>query len=190
MKRTLLAAIAVLLSFGPWGPSASAGGYESDFYAGTDIYVARANVPVYDCGRWACQTNIRLRAGSSVYAICWDGGEGWCKVQTRYFKNIFLPRYALDLAYGGHRYRSYYFNEAYPRRGGNYDDCYYKDRYYRRGRYAEGCYEKYSGPYSDRGYRYGTAATEYGYERSYRERGYKREEYAPNDYNGDGYRDD
>ncbi len=180
MYRMLLAALAVFLALGLTGQRASAGYDGSDFYSGTDIYIARAHVPVYDCPRPGCRTDIRLRAGSSIYAICWDGGEGWCKVQTRYFKNMFLPRYALDLAYGGHRYHSYYFGEAYPYKYTDYKDCYYKDRYFRRGRYGEGCYDKYSSSYKEHGYEYGSYTSEYGYGRSYR-----REEQYPDDYNGD-----
>jgi len=178
MKRTLWAALAVFLVLGLSGQSAFAGGYGygSGYYAGTDIYVARASAPVYDCPRPGCRTDIRLRAGSSIYAICWDGGEGWCKVQTRYFKNMFLPRYALDLAYGGHHYKSYYYKEAYPKSYG-YKDCYYKEKYYNKGSYGEGCYDKYDSPdkgysYKGGGYKYGAYSSGYDYKRSYRREDY------------------
>jgi hypothetical protein len=171
MKRMLPAAIAAVLALGASGHSASASGYDSGLYAGSEVYIARAHVPVYDCARSACETNIRLRAGSSVYAICWDGGEGWCKVQTRYFKNMFLPRYALDLAYGGHRYGSYYYGKDYSYKQSSYQDCYYKDKYYYKGQYGEGCYDKYEQPYKEYGYK--KPYKDYGYKEPYKEYGYK-----------------
>jgi hypothetical protein len=180
MKRTLWAAFAVLLGLGLCGQKAFAGGYGEDFYAGADLYIARAHVPVYDCPRPGCRTDIRLRSGSSVYAICWDGGEGWCRVQTRYFKNMFLPRYAIDLAYGGQRYKSYYYNETSPRDGG-YKDCYYKESFRYKSEYREGCYDRSGSSYRERGYRYGGYGTEYSYKHAY-----KRDDYSPEDYDGNG----
>lgn len=182
MSRTLWAAVAALgLFFAPMASAAAGGYYASDTYAGADLYVARTSVPVYDCPRPGCRTNIRLRNGSYIYAVCWDGGEGWCRVQTRYFKNMFLPRYAVDLADGGHRYRSYYHREAYPTNS-RYKDCAYKEGYRYKDDYREGCYDKDT-TYPDKGsygaapkyraYHYGAYAKEYGYKR--KEEGYSEE---------------
>jgi hypothetical protein len=143
MKRTLWTAFAVLLGLSLPGPAAFAGGYGEDYYSGAQLYVARANAPIYDCAGPGCRTDIRLRAGSWIYATCWDGGEGWCRVRTRYFKNMFLPRYALDTGYGG-GYKSYGYKEQgyYPKRAHSYNDCLYRDSYKDSG--GEACYEKYS----------------------------------------------
>jgi hypothetical protein len=190
MRQTLWVAVAVLLGLALYGQKAFAGDYGSDFYAGADIYVARAHAPIYDCPRPGCRTDIRLRAGSSIYAICWDGGEGWCKVQTRYFKNMFLPRYALDLADGGHRYKVYsysesYPHESYPHKYHSYNNCYYKDRYYHHGSYREGCYDKYSESYKEHDYKYSSHASEYVYTPSYRSHGYRHDDYDNDEYRGE-----
>lgn len=167
MKQSLWAALAVLLGLCLLGQRAFAGGYGSDVHAGTDVYVARAHAPIYDCPNSGCQTNIRLRSGSSIYAVCWDGGEGWCRVQTRYFQNMFVPRYALDLADGGYRYRSYYYGEAQPRGYRGTNGCYYRDRYYYKGRYSESCYERLEqGAY--RGSPYRAYSVDSGYRRPQR----------------------
>ena len=174
MRRNLWAALAALsLLFAPMASAVAGGYYNSDFYAGADLYVARTSVPVYDCPRPGCRTDIRLRDGSYIYAVCWDGGEGWCRVQTRYFRNMFVPRYAVDLANGGHSYRSYYYRESYPAK--SYPkDCYYKESYPYRGSNREGCYDKdssypykggYGSGYKYRAYHYGSYAKEYGYKR-------------------------
>jgi hypothetical protein len=185
MKRTLWAALAALnLLFAPITSAVAGGYYASDTYAGADLYVARTSVPVYDCPRPGCRTDIRLRNGSYIYAVCWDGGEGWCRVQTRYFKNMFLPRYAVDLANGGHRYRSYYSREAYPTNS-RYKDCTYKEGYRYKDDYREGCYDKdasypykggYGAGYKYRAYHYGAYAKEYGYQR--------KDEGSSDDYDG------
>jgi hypothetical protein len=142
MIRTLWAAFAVLLGLSLSGPAAFAGGYGDDYYSGAQLYVARAHAPIYDCAGPGCHTHIRLRAGSWIYASCWDGGEGWCQVRTRYFKNMFVPRYALDTGHGG-GHKSYYHKEDYYPKKKHYgsNDCLYKESH--KGGY-EGCYEKYS----------------------------------------------
>ncbi len=186
MRRTLGAALAFALSLGLSAAGALAGD-DYDYYAGADLYLARAHAPVYDCPRPGCQTNIRLRRGSYIYASCWDGYEGWCQVRTRYFKNMFLPRYALDSAYGGYHSHNYH-DGSY-----SYDDCYYKESYpYQYGGSRTGCYDSYDGGYKGGGYghRYGSykySGYAYGYRRGHsRHGGYDRDDYS-GDGHGDGY---
>ena len=176
MKRTLGIALAVLLGLGLSVRSASAGG-DDDYYSGAELFVARANSPVYDSPRSSSYTNIRLRAGSYLYASCWDGWEGWCRIRTRYFKNMYLPRYALDSADGGHRYKSYSYKES------SYSDCAYKESYpYRGGGYRASCYDKGSYPEKE----YGSYGKDHGYKRAYsyekdygsKGDGYGKEEYG------------
>jgi hypothetical protein len=156
MKRVLWAALAVFLGLGFSAQSAFAGGY----YEGSTLYVARANTPVFDCARSACETNIRLRRGSYIYAECWDGGEGMCRIKTKFFTNMYLPRYALDAAYGdgGH--------------SGGYKDCYYKESYSYSGASREGCYDRARYPRRYRSYRDDCYGKSYGYRSgcSYRDR--------------------
>jgi hypothetical protein len=197
MKRTLGAALAVALSLLFTAGAASAG-YDYDFYSGADLYVARSHTPVYDRPFPGGYTNIRLRGGSYIYASCWGGYYGWCQIRTRYFKNMFVPRYALDSAYS-YRYQSYYDNGAY-------NDCAYRESYpYRYGGYREGCFDKYDNPYKGPGYRgygvykygggfgyrygVGNRYGGYGYKRSYYD-DYKGDGYSPDDYKGEGYDQD
>lgn len=179
MKRTLGIAFAVLLGLGLSVRSASAGD-DYDYYSGAELFVARANTPVYDSPRSSSYTNIRLRAGSYLYASCWDGWEGWCRIRTRYFKNMYLPRYALDSAYGGHRYKSYYYKES------SHSDCAYKESYpYRGGGYRESCYDKGSYPEKEYGYKYDSYGKGYGYKRAYsyeKDYGYKGDGYGKEEY--------
>jgi hypothetical protein len=152
MKRTLGIAFAVLLGLGLTVRSASAGG-DYDYYHGAELFVARANTPVYDRPSPGGYTNIRLRAGSYLYASCWDGWEGWCRIRTRYFKNMYIPRYALDSGYGGYRHKSYYYKKS------SYDDCSYKESY---NGYRSSCYDE--GYYPKKGYGYKKAYhKDYGY---------------------------
>jgi len=178
MKHTLGIAIAVLLGLGLTVRSASAGDY--DYSSGAELFVARANTPVYDNPRASSYTNIQLRSGSYLYASCWDGWEGWCRIRTRYFKNMYLPRYALDSAYGEHRYKSYTYQER------SYSGCAYKESYpYRGGGYRESCYDKSSAP------EYGSYSHggSYGYKRAYSYgRDYGRKAYSyEKDYGAKAY---
>jgi len=130
-------------------------------YSGAELFIARSNTPVYDRASPGGYTNIRLRAGSYLYASCWDGWEGWCRIRTRYFKNMFIPRYALDSAYGGQRYKSYYYKES------SYKDCSYKESYPSHKGYRESCYDE--GRYGDKDYAYkhGSYDKGYGYKGAY-----------------------
>jgi hypothetical protein len=190
MKRMFWIVLTVLSGLGLMAGPAAAGG--DDFYAGANLYIARTNATVYDCARPGCGTSIRLRQGSYIYAVCWDGGEGWCRIQTKFFKNMFLPRYAIDYAYG------------YDGYGNKYKDCTWKERYSSREGYREGCYDRAYYPHKYRGYKgdcYGKSgyggcySGEYGYKRRYRayahskEYGYRKNGYS--DYDGDeGYDQD
>jgi hypothetical protein len=172
MKRMFWAVFSVLLGLAAPAQNAFAGG---DFYAGANLYIARTNAPVYDCALRSCETAIRLRQGSYIYAVCWNGGEGWCRIQTKFFKNMFLPRYAIDYAYG------------YDDYGNKYKDCYYKERYDHGDGYREGCYDKgYSRRksygykdycYGKSGYAHGSDCTAgYGYKRRYKAYAYSKDE--------------
>jgi hypothetical protein len=189
MKRMFWAAFAVLLGLVLPAQTAFAGG---DYYSGANLYIARTNAPIYDCARSACETAIRLRSGSYIYAVCWDGGEGWCRVQTKFFKNMFVPRYAIDYAYG------------YDGHGNKYKDCYYKERYSHGDGYREGCYDKGYYPrkryghkdscYGQSGYAHGSGCSSgepYPYRRRYKAYSYSKDYgYGRNGYDSGGDQDE
>lgn len=161
MKSYLMAALIAMPAFAFGAHDASAGGCRGPYCGGGGYHNGHngypkeyfVNIPTIVSDRPApgFRTNIHVRAGTRITAVCDD--YDWCRILSPRFANLFVARYCLDEIGGhrGHGPRYFHHNKHFYENGGG------------RGRreYGGGAYEQREEIYEENGNgRYGNGYRE------------------------------